>query len=88
MQSINQGKESLYVNLLTEAPIKDNIEYLTSLKSNADDFRIIVRDTYMLLSKSIRNSKVANNLQKLDVIGTVRNWNILNKILVLIKSRA
>ena len=78
--------ESLYVALLTDIPSLDNIDKLKLYKSENDDYRIVGREVFLLLHHSIRNSKLANNLQKLDVPVTVRNWKTINKLAALAKS--
>jgi uncharacterized protein (DUF1697 family) len=86
-ESLNSEGESLYVCLLARAPAQDKTESLNAFKSADDDYRISNRDLYLLLRHSIRNSKLANKLQKLDTPGTVRNWKTLNKLLELAKAR-
>ncbi len=78
--------ESLYVSLLTHSPLQEKIEYLKVYKSENDDYRIIGREVYLLFRHSIRNSKLANNLPKLEVPATVRNWKTINKIAALTKT--
>jgi uncharacterized protein (DUF1697 family) len=81
-ESSNEG-ESLYVSLMLEEPLAERIERLKSFKSDTDEYQIVDRDIYLLFRKSIRNSKLANNLQKLDVPATVRNWKTINKLVSL-----
>ncbi|ATW23569.1 DUF1697 domain-containing protein [Candidatus Formimonas warabiya] len=87
-ESSNSEGESLYVSLLTQAPTQEKIEYLDTFKSESDEYRIINRDMYLLFRHSIRNSKLANHLQKLDVPATVRNWKTINKLYTFVKDRA
>jgi uncharacterized protein (DUF1697 family) len=77
---------SLYVALLKHNPLKENIEVLDAYRSESDKYYIVGRDVYLLFQNSIRNSKLANNLNKLKVSTTVRNWNTLNKLDELAKS--
>jgi uncharacterized protein (DUF1697 family) len=77
---------SLYVSLLTHAPSKENIERLNVYRSESEEYKIVGREVYLLFRNSIRNSKLANNLQKLDVPTTVRNWNTINKLVTLAKN--
>lgn len=84
-ESLNSEGVSLYVNLSKEH-IQGLEEYLNKFKSETDDFRIRNRDTYILLQHSIRNSALANKLQKIDSACTVRNWKTLNKIMLMVKS--
>lgn len=79
--------ESLYVSLLTHAPLKERIKDFNVYKSENEDYRIIERDIFLLFhNNSIRNSKLTRNLQKLDVPATVRNWKTMNKLVALAKS--
>lgn len=87
-EALNSEGESFYVELLTSAPAGDKIERIRTLSSENEEFRIIDRDVYLLLRQSIRHSKLAGSLQKLDVPGTVRNWKTINKLQRLAKSRA
>jgi Uncharacterized protein conserved in bacteria len=86
-ESLNSEGESLYVSLFSQAPVREKAELLNAFRSKNDEFRIINRDMYLLLRHSIRNSKLANSLQKLDLPGTVRNWKTINKLHTLITSR-
>lgn len=78
--------ESLYVSLLTHVPSQEKIEQLNAYRSESDEYRIIGREVFLLLRYSIRNSKLAKNLQRLDVSATVRNWKTMNKLAVLAKA--
>lgn len=72
---LNEG-ESLYVCLL---------QGLKELKSEFEDYRLDGREIYLLFQNSIRNSKLANNLNRLDTPSTVRNWKTINKLVTLAK---
>ncbi len=78
-------KECLYVALLSISLPKEKTEYLNAYRSDSDDYRIIDRNVYLLFRNSISKSKLANNVQKLDVAVTVRNWKTLNKLVLLAK---
>ena len=75
--------ECLYVALLQEAPLPDRLQRLDTYKGVDDEYRIAGRDIYLLFSNSIRNSKLATNLQRLDVPVTTRNWKTINKLVSL-----
>jgi uncharacterized protein (DUF1697 family) len=83
----NTEGESLYVSLLTHAPEQEYKDKLDSYRSENDEFQMMNRDIYILLRHSIRNSKLANNLPKLDVAATTRNWKTMNKLYELVKVR-
>lgn len=78
--------ESLYVSLLIQAPSQEGIQRLNAYRSERDEYRIEGREIFFLFHHSIRNSKLANNLQKLGVPATVRNWKTINKLVVLAKA--
>ncbi|MDP4143408.1 MAG: DUF1697 domain-containing protein [Bacillota bacterium] len=79
--------ECLYVSLLLQPPSQENIDRLSTYKSDHDIYHVEGRQVYLLFSNSIRNSKLANNLQKLDVPSTVRNWKTINKLSQLVKEQ-
>ncbi len=78
--------EILYVALLVHNPLNENIESIAAYKSESDKYRIVGREVYLLFQHSIRDSKLANNLYKLKVPTTVRNWKTLSKINALAKA--
>lgn len=80
--------ETFYVSMLLELPAKEGIEELKTFTSEIDDFRIQDREVYLLLREGVRNSKLANNLHKLNVPYTIRNWKTMNKLNTLAKSMA
>jgi uncharacterized protein (DUF1697 family) len=75
--------ESLYVSLLLEEPSQEAIERLGNFRSENDQFLMDGREVYLLFRHSIRKSKLVNNLQKLDVPSTIRNWKTINELVVL-----
>lgn len=78
--------ESLYVALLKHNPLKEKIASIDVYRSESDKYRISGREVYLLFHHSIRNSKLANNLHKLNVPTTVRNWKTLSKLVDLAKN--
>lgn len=78
--------ESLYVALLTQAPPADNLARVKAYEGPREMWQVIGRDVYLLLHESIRSSKLADNLHRLEVPATVRNWNTLNRLLALAKA--
>lgn len=75
--------ESLYVAMLAEQPSQEGIERLQVYNTDKEKFRVSGRDVFLLFHQSIRNSKLANNLGKLEVTATVRNWKTVNKLVAL-----
>ena len=78
--------ESLYVSLMPEAPSPEAVEKLRAFKSDREEYRVIGREVYLLFRDSIRNSKLASSLPKLNVPGTVRNWRTISKLALLAKA--
>ncbi|MGF7049019.1 uncharacterized protein (DUF1697 family) [Paenibacillus sp. DS2015] len=75
--------ESLYVSLLLEEPSQEQIERLNTSRSKDDDYRLEGREIHLLFRHSIRNSKLVNNIQKLAVPSTIRNWETIRKLVTL-----
>lgn len=75
--------ETLYVSFLLKEPSLEGIERLRAVKSEGDKYQIEGRDVFLLFRQSIRKSKLANSLEKLDVPATVRNWKTINKLVAL-----
>ncbi|MFY4774291.1 DUF1697 domain-containing protein [Metabacillus sp. RGM 3146] len=71
--------ESLYLAFLLEEPSEEKVDLLTKIKSE-DQYRIEGREIYLLFQNSIRNSKLAASLKKLNVPATVRNWKTVTKL--------
>lgn len=77
--------ESLYVAYLLHAPSQEKIEALKVYKSGSEEYKIIGNHVFLLFRNGIRNSKLANNLHKLNVPATVRNWITTKKLVGLAK---
>lgn len=75
--------ESLYVALLTEEPVSEATRRLDVYANDNEKYHISGREVYLLFANSVRNSKIASNLYKLDVQTTVRNWKTINKLVVM-----
>lgn len=83
---LQSKSECMYVSFLTHIPSTEKIKKLDDYKNESDECRIIGREAFLLLRNGIRNSKLANNLGKLDVPGTMRNWKTINKLNALAKA--
>ncbi|WP_186670963.1 DUF1697 domain-containing protein [Sporosarcina sp. BP05] len=77
--------ESLYVSLLQDKPSQDGIDRIGAYKSDNDKFMIEGREVYLLFRLGVRNAKLANNLHRLDVPSTMRNWKTINRLTQLAK---
>lgn len=78
--------ETRYVALLAHELSSEKIKCLDVHTSQSERCRIRGREVYLLFHHSIRDSKLAGNLYKLDVPITVRNWNVLSKLGELAKT--
>lgn len=85
---ITSEGESLYVSLLQDKPSQEGIDGLGTYKSDNEEFSIEGREVYLLFRRGVRNAKLANNLQRLDVPSTMRNWKTINKLSMLAKEMA
>lgn len=85
-KATNEG-ECLYVSLMKHVPLEEKIKLLENYEDADNKYKIIGRDVFLLFSKSIRNSKLANNLGKLNVPDTVRNWNTINKLVAMLDEK-
>jgi uncharacterized protein (DUF1697 family) len=81
-ESLSAG-ESLYVLLLGHPPAEDKINLLAGFNYAQDRYKIVGRDVYLLLCGSIRNSKLANDIGKLNVPATTRNWKTIRKLCLI-----
>ncbi|WP_026889404.1 DUF1697 domain-containing protein [Clostridium beijerinckii] len=79
--------ESLYVGILSDIPLEENIMKLEPFKSQNDEYKVIGQEVFLLFHNSIRDSKLANKLNRLGVQVTVRNWRTMNKLDELAKAK-
>lgn len=85
---LNEAKapaETFYVSFLLYPPTQEAIKHLSVLQNENDEFKIYGNDVYLILREGVRNSKLANNLHKLNVPSTMRNWKTINKLYALAK---
>ncbi|WP_306293544.1 DUF1697 domain-containing protein [Paenibacillus sp. 32352] len=75
--------ESLYVAFLLEEPLPEKLEKLKPYQTADDKYHAAGREIYLLFRYSVRDSKLATNLAKLEVPTTVRNWKTVSKLLAL-----
>ena len=75
--------ESLYVALKNKKLSSLEIDELHGVKKEGEKLRIVGREVYLLFSLSIRNSKLTNQLQKLEDPVTIRNWKTISKLVYM-----
>jgi len=71
---------SFYVGMLPDAPSQEEVDKLVAAANEEETIRCIGSNIYLLLKKSARDSKLTNQLQKLSVPVTMRNWKTTNKL--------
>lgn len=79
-------EESIHIILLGDIPAKESIEKL-KLVDSMDEWSIVGKEVYLLLRQSFHTSKLPNQLKKLDVAMTLRNWNTMSKLSSLAAER-
>jgi uncharacterized protein (DUF1697 family) len=86
-ESANTEGESRYVSLLARPLPQEAAARLDAYVSERDRYRAIGRDIYLLFSHSIRNSKLAACIDRLNIRSTVRNWRTLKKLCEIAQAR-
>lgn len=76
--------ESLHVALLSTVPTEENSAKLLQYVSEKERCMIKGRDVYLLFYDSIRNAKLSQQLPKLEVPATARNWKTMMKLATMI----
>lgn len=76
-------KECMYVAMLQDEPTQGGVERLAAYQNDHEKFLIKGKEVYLLFDQGAGNSKLANNLHKLGVPATVRNWKTMNKLITL-----
>lgn len=75
--------ESLYVTMLEQVPDLAKVQQLEASNFGEDQYKIVGRDVYLLFHHSIRNSKLAYQVEKLSSPSTTRNWKTIDKLYAL-----
>jgi uncharacterized protein (DUF1697 family) len=79
VENLAEG-ESVHVAFLAKTPSQEGIDLLNSFESKIDEYQLTEKEVYLYFHQSIRNSKLAIQLQKLGVPATVRNWKTTTKL--------
>lgn len=82
-----KDREKLYVTLLSENPLAENIKKLHVIDHSPEEYIIDGRYIYLFVPNGYGKAKLNNNLfeNKLKVFGTTRNWKTVNKLFELSK---
>lgn len=78
--------ESIHLSLLAELPSEEGINHLLNFQCDKDEWQMEGKEIYLYFRQSIRNSKLAIRLQKLDVPSTLRNWKTIKKLAIMAKA--
>ncbi|WP_019413323.1 DUF1697 domain-containing protein [Paenisporosarcina sp. TG20] len=78
--------ESIQLSLLAELPPREGVNHLLKFQNDTDEYQIEGENIYLFFRQSIRNSKLAAQLQKIGVPSTVRNWKTINKLATMAKA--
>lgn len=74
------GVSSLYVGMMRKESKKDVENSIVPYKGIKDEYKVIGKNVFLLFSHSIRDSKLARKLNKLETPITIRNWKTINKL--------
>ncbi|MGE6598153.1 DUF1697 domain-containing protein [Bacillus proteolyticus] len=77
--------ESIHVAFLANVLSEEDSNQLFTIKSEIEDCHIEGKVVYLFFKKSIRNSKLMNQFQKLHTPATVRNWRTVNKLKAIVE---
>lgn len=84
----NAATERLYIFLFAQQLSPKDIAKLSVHKNSNDRFELVGRDLYVLFDQSIRNSRLANALQKMEVPVTSRNMKTISKLIDIGKQQS
>jgi uncharacterized protein (DUF1697 family) len=84
-ESLGDG-ESVHLTLLGKEISKEDMEHLLQSQSDTEECFINDKEVYLYLRKSILDSKIANQLQKLGIPVTSRNWKTIKKIESMVRN--
>ncbi|MEK5389523.1 DUF1697 domain-containing protein [Margalitia sp. FSL K6-0131] len=72
--------ESVHVPFLEEEPTQEAVDRLRQFENDDEQFLLIGKEMYLFFRKSIRDSKLAVQVQRVGVQATVRNWRTTVKL--------
>lgn len=72
--------ESVHVAFLEEEPTQEAVDRLRQFENDDEQFLLIGKEMYLFFRKSIRDSKLAVQVQRVGVQATVRNWRTTVKL--------
>jgi uncharacterized protein (DUF1697 family) len=84
-ESLGDG-ESVHLTLLGKEISTEDIEHVQKSQSDTEECFINEKEVYLYLRKSILDSKLSSQLQKLGFPVTSRNWKTIKKIESMVKN--
>ncbi|MCZ8513037.1 DUF1697 domain-containing protein [Paenibacillus filicis] len=72
--------QSIQVTFFNDAPSVQELDRLSEVRSDMDEFQLLGKELYMFFRQSILDSKLPDQLQKLKIPVTTRNWNTVLKL--------
>lgn len=75
-----QDGESVHLTLLGKEISNEGLQHLFEYQSDSEECFINGKEVYLYLRKSFLDSKISNQLSKLGVPMTSRNWKTIKKI--------
>jgi len=77
----SDNPKSLHCFFLAEVPVTPDLQTITDLKSNGEEFVLVDKMFYLHAPQGIGRSKLAPRVEKLlGVASTARNWRTVTKI--------
>lgn len=70
----------LHVGFMRGVPSQTGLDKLAAYVNDQDEFRVIGEEIYVIFRGGMRDSKLGNNLPKIGVPVTLRNWNTTGKL--------
>lgn len=76
----DMGVESNYVAMMDSAPTPNKINLVSQYCNDRKHLRIRGREGYLIIHMSVHLSKLAQKLDRLSPIVTIRNWKTVCKL--------
>lgn len=70
----------LHVGFMRGVPVQAGIDKLAAFANENDEFRVVGEEVYVVFRQGMRDSKLGNQLPKIGVPVTLRNWNTVTKL--------
>lgn len=83
----NKTKDAsfFHITFLSDKPQKENLDKITSIRYQPDEFAIIDKAVYLYCPNGYGNTKLSNKFleTKLKVAATTRNWKTANELITI-----